>query len=69
MYIIPMRKYLDVERLTSKVSGPVTEVRATAQSVGRAAESQARLNIALTLLAVAALAVAVLAVREMENRR
>ena len=73
MYIIFMRKILDVERLTSKVGAPVkdtvSDARVAAQAIGRAAESQARLNIALTMVAVSALLVALLLVRDMEGRR
>lgn len=73
MYIISMRKYLDVKTLTGKVGAPVKEAagdaRVAAQAIGRAAESQARLNVALTMVAVTALLVALIMVRDMEGRR
>lgn len=69
-----MRKYLDIKNLDAKivhardtvaeVRDTVTEVRSAATRAGRAAESQATLNVALTAVCVAALLVALLAVRE-----
>lgn len=61
MYIFFMRKILDVKNLDP--AGTAKELRETAARVGAAAESQARLNIALTAVCVAALLVAVLTVR------
>lgn len=57
-----MRKYLDVKNLGDKTSAVAGEAQAAARSIGRAAEAQATLNIALTAVAVAALLVAVLLV-------
>jgi hypothetical protein len=66
-----MRKILDVESLDAKIGAPVretvTEVRTAAAKAGRAAESQATLNIALTAVAVCALLVAVLVVRDVRG--
>lgn len=71
MYIIYMRKILDIESLDAKIRGPVRdamgEVRDSARKVGSAAESQATLNIALTAVAVCALLVAVLVVRDVRG--
>lgn len=65
-----MRKMLDFKNLDAKI-GPVrdtvTEVRTAAAKAGRAAESQATLNIALTAVAVCALLVAVLLVRDVRG--
>lgn len=65
-----MRKILDSKSLDAKI-GPVrdtvTEVRTAAAKAGRAAESQATLNIALTAVAVCALLVAVLLVRDVRG--
>lgn len=62
MYIYSMRKFLDAKILDIETTAG--DVRDTAGKIGRAAESQARLNIALTAVAVAALLVAVLVVRD-----
>lgn len=62
MYIYSMRKFLDAKILDFETTG--RDVRDTAGKIGRAAESQARLNIALTAVAVAALLVAVLVVHD-----
>jgi hypothetical protein len=51
-----------------KVEETVGDVRATAQRIGTAAESQATLNVALTAVAVTALLVAALLVHHTVTR-
>jgi hypothetical protein len=60
-YLIFMRKAFEDKIM--RVHGISDDVRASVRNVSNAAESQARLNIALTGVCVAALLVAVLLVR------
>lgn len=60
-----MRKLFDdkIMHAHATLTDTADEVRATAYKIGEAAETQAELNIALTMVCVAALLVACLLVR------
>lgn len=62
MYIFLMRKPFEAK--VSEAKAVVGDVRAVSQRVAAAAESQATLNIALTMVCCAALLVAVLVVQD-----